>query len=115
MVVASSVSGNTAVVGAGICTFGKVALSSSTISANTTWDVARYGTGGGICASGDVTVTSSGITGNSASGWDGGISAGGDVTVASSTISGNSAGFGAGGFPVTTSRSHPARSTATRH
>jgi len=70
-----------------------LAVTSSTISGNSTGSA-----GGGIDNSfGTLTITGSTISGNSAN-YGGGISNGGTATVTSSTISGNTAGSNGGGI-----------------
>jgi len=91
----SSISGNTTSGGGGIANSGALTVSSSTISGNS----ASSGSGGGIFNNGTFTLTSSTLYNNSA-GNGGGITNSGTLTVTNSTLSSNTAvgGFGGGIF-----------------
>ncbi|MGI8551162.1 MAG: choice-of-anchor Q domain-containing protein, partial [Dehalococcoidia bacterium] len=77
--------------GAGICNYGSLTLSNSTIAGG---NVNRLN-GGGIWSNGTLTVGNSTITGNTAASG-GGIWSNGTLTVGNSTITGNTAEFGGG-------------------
>ena len=125
-VIASNVSGNSALDGGGISNvFGTLTVNASTLSGNsatidgvgvsgegggiynffgalTVNDSTLSGNsargGGGILSFGTVTVSDSTLSGNSATFEGGGIFSGGTVTVSDSTLSGNSAAFFGGGI-----------------
>ncbi|MDD3470677.1 MAG: right-handed parallel beta-helix repeat-containing protein, partial [Thermoguttaceae bacterium] len=81
----------------GICNYGTLTVTNSTISGNTAPD--NDGGGGGICNFGTLTVTNSTISGNTASDAGGGIyNEDGMLTVTNSTISGNTATWDGGGI-----------------
>ncbi|MEA5604254.1 beta strand repeat-containing protein [Nostoc sp. UHCC 0252] len=87
----STISGNSAVLGGGILSYGGVNISNSTISGNT----AQHG-GGIYYNDGGVNISNSTISGNTAQYGGGGINSDGDGTVSNSTISGNTAQYGGG-------------------
>ena len=85
--------GATGDVGGGIANFGTLAVTSSTLSADS---AGTYG--GGIENEATLTVTDCTFSGNSASYYGGGIYNIGTVTATNSTLSGNSAGYGGAGI-----------------
>src|SRR6266545_3482312 len=92
----STVSGNTAAVGAGInnTNGGTVTLNFSTVSGNGNFlDTVA---GGGIENGGTLTLNSSTVSGNVSGHNGGGIENGGTLTLNSSTVSGNGANHGGG-------------------
>jgi hypothetical protein len=98
-IINTTISGNTAEEGGGICNGGALTISNSTISEN----IARNLKGGGIRNYGALAITNSTICGNRASGVGGGIHNGrlfgpsGTVMISNSTISQNIAGQSDGG------------------
>ena len=87
----SIISGNrSGASGGGISSYGEVALTSSTVSGNSTTGLRAYG--GGISSYGEVALTSSTVSGNSTMGelaFGGGIFSTDYVALTSSTVSGN--------------------------
>ena len=78
--------------GSGVRNSGALALTSSTVSGNTS-----AGFAGGIFNSGTLTITSSTVNGNTAGSGGGGIfNSGGTLTITNSTVSGNTADTGGG-------------------
>jgi predicted outer membrane repeat protein len=107
----STLSGNSALHGGGIFSFGALTVSGSTVSGNSAvpFFVQSSGTtfhafGGGIESDNTLTMTGSTISGNTAERTGGGIYIGFNGTVSSSisgsTITGNFAGFEGGGIDV---------------
>jgi hypothetical protein len=98
-IINTTISGNRAEEGGGICNGGALTISNSTISGN----IARHHKGGGIRNYGTLTITNSTISGNRASGVGGGIHNGGlfgpsgTLMISNSTLSQNIAGEGEGG------------------
>ncbi|MCX7424360.1 MAG: right-handed parallel beta-helix repeat-containing protein [Planctomycetia bacterium] len=88
-----TVTGGSAHDGGGICSYGALIVTNSTLSGNS-----ASGDGGGIYSYGTVTLTNSTLSGNLA-GFGGGIYSYSTVTVTNSTLSGNSASgnLGSGG------------------
>jgi predicted outer membrane repeat protein len=86
-----TISGGSAVYGAGILNYGTLTVSNSILSGNT----ASYG-GGIENSKGSLTITDSTMYGNSASTDGGGIYNTGSLTVNNSTLYGNAAKYGGG-------------------
>jgi hypothetical protein len=99
-IVASTISGNSALNGAGVLSYGDVKIIDSTIAGNS-----ATGDGGGVWANG-LTMTGSTVSGNTATSEGGGITGSPFnfrhrfVRVANSTISGNAAGLRGGGVGI---------------
>jgi hypothetical protein len=95
----TTISGNSAEEGGGICNGGNLTIINSTFSGN----IARHRKGGGIRNYGTLRITNTTISGNRASGVGGGIHNGGlfgpsgTMVISNSTLSGNIAGKGQGG------------------
>jgi hypothetical protein len=98
-IINTTISGNRAEEGGGICNGGTLTISNSTFTGN----VARHRKGGGIRNYGTLTINNSTFSGNRASGIGGGIHNGGlfgpsgTLVISNSTFSGNTAGDRYGG------------------
>ena len=98
-IINTTISGNSAEEGGGICNGGNLTIDNSTFSGNT----ARHRKGGGIRNYGTLTITNSTFSGNLSSAIGGGIHNGGlfgpsgTIVIGNSTFSGNRAGEGFGG------------------
>jgi hypothetical protein len=98
-IINTTISGNRAEEGGGICNGGTLTISNSTFSGN----VARHRKGGGIRNYGTLTINNSTFSGNRASGIGGGIHNGGlfgpsgTLVISNSTFSGNTTGDRYGG------------------
>ena len=99
----TSVTGNTAKWGGGICTNGTVEMKNATISGNTTSDTS----GGGVkvftdeYGTGQFTMSNGVISNNTATTSGGGIDNGGNLTISGGKISSNTAGTNGGGIYAT--------------
>ncbi|MGQ0594417.1 MAG: choice-of-anchor Q domain-containing protein, partial [Gammaproteobacteria bacterium] len=93
----STVSGNSARVGAGLYNSGTLTLTNSTVSGNSAYGIFNA-RGGGVANGGTLSLTNTTVSGNSSNGSGGGVyNHSGEATLIDSTVSGNSAlGHGGG-------------------
>ena len=94
-----TITGGSARDGGGICSYGELTVTNSTLWENSATATEYHAHGGGIYSSGTLTVTNSTLSGNSVSGsytYGGGIYSSGTLAVTNSTLSGNSADSGGG-------------------